>query len=68
MTSSQEKWLFNHLGHTEDVNLLYYRTRSSVIERVDMAKLCLMMDLNHVSEFAGKALPEVQFDGTYILL
>ena len=66
MTPSQEKWLFTHLGHTENVHMQHYRARSDVIERIEVAKICLIQDLNRVHEFVGKKIGEIQFDGMYM--
>lgn len=60
MTDAQEKWLFEHLGHTQDVHMLHYRQTSSVIERVEIAKLCMMQDCNLVKQFVGKSLDEIK--------
>jgi len=63
MTPAQEKWLFAHLGHTEDVHMKHYRARSSVLERVEIAKLCLMMDLNVTKKYINQNLEDIQFTG-----
>lgn len=63
MSDGQMKWLYNHLGHTEDIHLLHYRSRSDVIERLEIAKLCILQDRNAVKQFVGKDLNEIQLEG-----
>lgn len=63
MTDAQLKWLFQHLGHTENVHLLHYRSRSDIIERLEVAKLCSIQDHNLVGKYVAQNLEDIQFVG-----
>ena len=39
----------------------HYRGRSSVLERVEIAKVCLMMDMNLTKKFINKNIEDIQF-------
>ena len=54
------QWVLNHLGHTLDVHKIHYRQTSSVVERIQIAKILLLQDNNRVQEFANKSLREIQ--------
>ncbi|CAH1778487.1 unnamed protein product [Owenia fusiformis] len=59
LTHQQAGWLFNHLGHCEDVHKLHYKSTSSSIERIEVAKLCLLVDNNKVKQNVGKNLDDI---------
>ena len=52
MSDRESKWLFEHLGHTGDIDIEYYRHTLSFIERTQMAKLLLMIDNNCVKQYS----------------
>ena len=62
----EQHWLTNHLGHTMDIHKIHYRQTAGVIERVDLAKLMLMQELNITGKYAGKKLSDIQLPGLYI--
>ena len=64
MSDAQYKWVYQHMGHTENVHNLHYRSRSDIIEHVEMAKLRLIQDNNLVHKFVGKSLQDIQMSGT----
>lgn len=65
VTPQQQQWITDHLGHTLDVHRIYYRATSDVIERVDVAKLLLMMDAGDISKYKGKKLDDIQFEDLF---
>lgn len=67
VTPQQQQWITDHLGHTLDVHRIYYRATSDVIERVDVAKLLLMMDAGDISKYKGKKLDDIQFEGKRLI-
>ena len=56
-------WVCEHLGHSFDVHRQHYRAMSDVLERVQIAKILLIQDLNLVSKFHGKKLDDIQLEG-----
>ena len=51
--------ILNHMGHTWEVHQAYYREYSSVIERLDVAKVLLMQDTDQVAENRKKKISEI---------
>ena len=60
MSDAQYKWVYQHMGHTENLHKLHYRSMSDIIERVEMAKLLFIEDNNLVHKFVGKTLQDIQ--------
>ena len=57
---NQLVWVLNHFGHTLDVHKIHYRQTSSVIERVEIAKILLLQDYGRVQDFHNKKLSDIQ--------
>ena len=51
--------ILDHMGHSWDVHRDYYRQYSSVVERLDVAKLLLIQDTNRVNEYRRKGMTEI---------
>ena len=51
--------ILNHMGHTWEVHRAFYREYSSVIERLDVAKVLLMQDTDQVAENRKKKISEI---------
>lgn len=68
ISPQQQRWVVDHMGHTLDVHNIHYKSTLDVIERVDISKLLLMMDLGQIGRFKGKRLDEIQFEGMSIIL
>lgn len=51
--------ILNHMGHTWEVHQAFYREYSSVIERLDVAKVLLMQDTDQVAENRKKKISEI---------
>ncbi|PIK32850.1 hypothetical protein BSL78_30338 [Apostichopus japonicus] len=62
ISPQQQRWVVDHMGHTLDVHNIHYKSTLDVIERVDISKLLLMMDLGQIGRFKGKRLDEIQFE------
>ncbi|PIK48407.1 putative proteoglycan 4-like [Apostichopus japonicus] len=62
ISAQQQRWVVDHMGHTLDVHNIHYKSTLDVIERVDISKLLLMMDLGQIGHFKGKRLDEIQFE------
>ncbi|XP_033758006.1 uncharacterized protein LOC117340354 [Pecten maximus] len=56
------QWACDHLGHTKAVHLSHYRQMSGFIERVKMANLILVQDMNLAGALKGKQLADQQVD------
>jgi hypothetical protein len=63
ITPQQQKWIVDHLGHTLDVHDLHYRATLDVIERVDIAKLLLAMDMNKLHLLKGRKIGDIDLKG-----
>lgn len=61
-------WVCDHLGHTFDVHTLHDRNMSTILERVQIAKLLLIQDNNLVRKYHGKKLDDIQFEGIYFYI
>jgi hypothetical protein len=59
LSATDMNQVLNHLGHTFDVHRDYYRHYSTIGERLDIAKLLLIQDLNRVDEFKHKGLDQI---------
>ena len=67
MSRSQLDWVCDHLGHTVDVHRAHYRSRSDVLERVEVAKILLMQENGLTNLYVGKKLEDIQLEGKLIL-
>ena len=67
MTTQEQQWLMNHLGHSMDIHKIHYRQTSGVIERVDIAKLMLMQEFNIAGKYAGKQLGDIDLSGKAVI-
>lgn len=56
LSDSQLQWACDHLGHTKAVHLNHYRQLSGYLERVQIAKLMIVHDMNLTGELKGKPL------------
>ncbi|OWF39286.1 hypothetical protein KP79_PYT22706 [Mizuhopecten yessoensis] len=65
-TESERQWVIDHLGHTMNVHQTHYRQTSDMLERVEVAKILLVQDLNLVSKYGGKKLADIQLDGRFM--
>ncbi|XP_069109622.1 uncharacterized protein [Argopecten irradians] len=61
-TDAERQWVIDHLGHTMNVHREHYRQTSDLLERVEVAKILLIQDLNLVGKFHGKKLKDIQLD------
>ncbi|KAJ8048409.1 hypothetical protein HOLleu_00714 [Holothuria leucospilota] len=68
LNESNTEWLADHLGHSVKVHKEHYRLPSSVLEKAKIAKLLMAIDAGMASNFAGKSLDEITFDGKFIFL
>ncbi|KAJ8045348.1 N-lysine methyltransferase KMT5A-B [Holothuria leucospilota] len=62
ITPQQQQWLIDHMGHTLNIHRVHYRCTSDLIERVDIAKLLILMDAGLTSRFKGKKLEDIQLE------
>ncbi|XP_063965463.1 uncharacterized protein LOC135156624 [Lytechinus pictus] len=65
VTPQQQRWIIDHLGHTLDVHHIHYRATSDLLERIDIAKLLLMMDFGKIADFKGQKIQDIQLDELY---
>ena len=49
-----------------DVHRVHYRQTSDMIERVDVAKILLILDLGLVSKYRGRKLDDIQLNGNLL--
>ena len=63
MSEQQMEWVCDHLGHSLNIHRQHYRAMSSVLERVQVAKVLLIQDQNLVGKYHGKRLDEIQLEG-----
>ena len=63
LNEHQLGWIVNHMGHTLDVHKIHYRQTSSLIERIDIAKVMVLQENNLISKCAGKKLSEINLEG-----
>ena len=54
--------VLNHMGHTWDVHRDFYRQYSSIIERLDVAKLLIIQDMNVVGDHRKKSLHDIDIN------
>ncbi|CAH1798020.1 unnamed protein product, partial [Owenia fusiformis] len=62
MNNNQLYWLAKHLGHTRDVHLGSYRQMSTGIEKLHIAKLLLIQDLNRTQIFRGQDIDKLNIE------
>lgn len=63
LSDSQLQWACDHLGHTKAVHLNHYRQLSGYLERVQIAKLMIVHDMNLTGELKGKTLADKELNG-----
>ena len=66
LKESEMNWVIKHLGHSMNVHETHYRLLNSTIERAKVAKLLLLIDNGKASQFIGKKLEDVRFEGKTI--
>lgn len=54
--------ILNHMGHTWDVHKHFYQQYSSVIERLDVAKVLLIQDSDAVGSNRKKKLADISLE------
>ena len=67
MDDQQQRYLTNHLGHNMDVHALYYRATSDVIERLDLAKIILLMDKGKIGDYRGRRIEDITMEGKALM-
>ena len=63
LDNNQLEWVCRHLGHTTEVHKTHYRQMSGAIERIQVAKLLLLQDMNLTQKFKGQKLAEIDIHG-----
>ncbi|XP_062574168.1 uncharacterized protein LOC134236011 [Saccostrea cucullata] len=61
-TENVQQWIVDHLGHTMNINKQHFCQTSDISDRVEVAKLLLIHDLNMVHRFKGKQLKDIQIN------
>lgn len=64
----QVDWVCKHLGHIKSVHKAHYQQMSDFIERVHIAKLLLVQDMNLTKQFKGKKLEDIDVSGKYCVI
>ncbi len=59
----QLDWLMDHLGHSIQVLLDFYRLSSPTVELTKVAKLMLAVDGGNIGKFVGKSLDKIHLKG-----
>lgn len=59
LSDSQLQWACDHFGHTKAVHL----NHSGYLERVQIAKLMIVHDMNLTGELKGKTLADKELNG-----
>ncbi len=65
ITTQQQQWIVDHLGHTLHVHNLHYRATLDVIERVDIAKILMAMDMNKLHLLKGRQISDIDLKGKF---
>lgn len=60
LSTSEMEWVSQHLGHSVNVDKMFYRLTSSVIEKSKIAKLLVLADHGR----KGRKLDEIGEEGT----
>ena len=68
LKDSELNWICDHLGHSKKVHLAHYRQLSGTVERIQIAKLMMIQDMNLSDRFKGQSLSEIQFEGIIIIM
>lgn len=63
ISPQEQKWIVDHLGHTLDVHNIHYKAVSDVIERVDIAKLLLILDNGLMAKYKGCRIQDIELSG-----
>ena len=62
MNDTEIQWACDPLGHTQAVHSNHYRQRSTFIERVKMAKLMYLQDMNLSPKVKEKGLDDSELN------
>lgn len=63
ISAQQHKYITDHLGHNLDVHQIFYRSTSDVIERLDLAKLLILLDKGKIGQYRGQKIEDVAMTG-----
>lgn len=63
LSRAELDWVCDHMGHNVNVHKSHYRSRSDVLERLEIAKILMIMDHGVVNKYVGKNLKDIQFEG-----
>lgn len=63
ISSQQQQWVVDHMGHTLDIHNIHYRATMDIIERIDITKLLLLLDSGNIGQFKNKRLEDIQLEG-----
>ena len=63
ISPQQQRYITEHLGHSLNVHDLYYRATSDVIERLDMAKILMLLDNGNIGNYKGRRIENIDMEG-----
>jgi rhodanese-related sulfurtransferase len=66
LTSGEQEWLSNHLGHEVNIDRDFYRTNDAVLEISKISRLLMVAHSGHMSQYAGKSLSDIGIEGIVI--
>ncbi|XP_071483162.1 uncharacterized protein [Diadema antillarum] len=62
ITDQQQRYLTDHLGHTLDVHRVFYRSTSDLIERLDLAKILMLLDNCKIGKYRGQNVADITME------
>jgi hypothetical protein len=65
LTSGEQEWLSNHLGHEVHIDKDYYRTNDAVLEIAKISRLLMVAESGKMAQYAGKSLSDIGIEGTH---
>jgi len=59
LTTDEQEWLSNHLGHEVHIDKDCYRTNDAILEVSKISRLLMVAQSGKMAQYAGKSLSEI---------
>ena len=63
INDQQQRYITDHLGHNLDVHQIFYRATSDIVERLDLAKVLILLDKGTIGKYRGLRIEDVEMSG-----
>ena len=64
LSTGEQEWLSNHLGHEIKIDKDYYRNHEAVVEIAKISRLLMSVDCGKTAKYTGKTLDDIGIEGS----